>query len=60
MKKLFNICLLLLCQLTVFAQGDETKYTLTVQTDPKGTYVEFQWKRPGVDSSPSNSTTVPC
>lgn len=47
MKKLFNICLLLLCQLTVFAQGDETKYTLTVQTDPKGTYVEFMWKRLG-------------
>ena len=58
MKKLFNICLLLLCQLTVFAQGDETKYTLTVQTDPKGTYVEFMWKRLGVDSYNDNKTST--
>ncbi len=43
------MCLLLLCQLTAFAQGDETKHTLTVQTAPKGNYVEFSWVTPGVD-----------
>ena len=58
MKKLFNICLLLLCQLTAFAQGDETKYTLTVEPSPKGTYTEFWWKIPGVNSSPSSKTST--
>ena len=58
MKKLFNICLLLLCQLTAFAQGDETKYTLTVEPSPKGTYTEFWWKIPGVDTSPRSKTST--
>ena len=58
MKKLFYICLLLLCQLTAFAQGDETKYTLTVQTDPKGTYAEFQWRRLGVDTRANSRTST--
>jgi hypothetical protein len=58
MKKLFNICLLLLCQLTAFAQGDETKYTLTVETAPKGNYVEFQWMKTGVDSRANNRSSA--
>ena len=36
MKKLFTICLLLICQLAAIAQSEDTKYTLTFLTEPEG------------------------
>ncbi len=36
MKKLFSICIVLLCQMAAFAQSENTKHTVTVLADPKG------------------------
>ena len=36
MKKLFSICLVLLCQMAAFAQGGNTKHTVTAIADPEG------------------------
>ena len=36
MKKLFHICLLLLCQLVAIAQDDNTKHTISIVANPTG------------------------
>ena len=36
MKKLFHICLLLLCQLVAIAQDGNTKHTISIVANPTG------------------------
>ena len=36
MKKLFSICIVLLCQMVTFAQSENTKHSVTILADPEG------------------------
>ena len=55
MKRILQIYALLLCQLVAIAQGEETKYTLTFQSDPKG-YASFNYGIWDGDNYPRTST----
>ncbi|MBR1667351.1 MAG: carboxypeptidase regulatory-like domain-containing protein [Bacteroidaceae bacterium] len=45
MKKLFSICIVLLCQMAAFAQSENTKHTITILADPEGSStVYYSWK----------------
>ena len=45
MKKLFNICIVLLCQMAAFAQSENTKHTITILADPEGSStVYYSWQ----------------
>ena len=55
MKRILQICALLLCQLAAIAQGEETKYTLTFQSDPKG-YINVNYAVWDGDNYPHTSS----
>lgn len=45
MKKLFSICIVLLCQMAAFAQSENTKHTITILADPEGSStVYYSWQ----------------
>jgi len=45
MKKLFSICIVLLCQMAAFAQSENTKHTITILADPEGSStVYYRWQ----------------